>query len=89
MKKEINNMDKQLIIAEEINNLHYITLKHQLMMGEVISINRDMLEKLLSDMNDINILLIQKSYGGIYWCKVDDITMTKYKEDNDGEIHSS
>lgn len=75
-------MDKQFI-AEEMNNLHYATLKRQLMLGEIITVNRDTLEKLLYDMDDINTFSIQKSYDGVFWCKVDNVSVREYKEKND------
>lgn len=51
----------------------------ELLNGEVVEVDYDILIWLLKNMNEINTLSIQHYYNGNYIIKVDDITVKRYK----------
>lgn len=55
-----------------------MTQYERLLNGETVVVNYYMLNWLLKNMNDINTLKIQKS-NDVYYIRVDDITVKKYK----------
>lgn len=56
--------------------------KIDLFNGKIINLLQSQLLLLLNNMDDINTVMIQKSYDGTYWLKVDRVTIDDYNKEN-------